>query len=345
VPVAALDAPSEGPPNTPGWTPGRLLEVSGSYWQTCALHAAVKLDIFSHLAPAPRSAEALARELGVDPRALEMLLNAAAAMGLLQKSAGRFGCSGSARTYLSRSSEHYLGHILLHHHHLFDAWGRLDEAVRTGQAVRERGDADEALRRESFLMGMFNLAMQVAPQVAATIDLAGRRHLLDLGGGPGTYAVHFCRENPGLRATVFDLPTSRPFAEKTIARFGLQRRVRFAPGDFHVDPVPAPCDVVWLSHILHAEDPAACRRIIANAAAALVPGGLVLVHDFFLSDDRAHPLFPALFSLNMLLATPAGQAYSESEVRHMLVENGISGVRRLDLKTPNDSGVLMGRVP
>jgi SAM-dependent methyltransferase len=194
-------------------------------------------------------------------------------------------------------------------------------------------------------MGMFNLAMQVAPQVAAAIDLAGYRNLLDLGGGPGTYAVHFCRENPGLRATVFDLPTSRPFAEKTIARFNLQRRVRFAPGDFHLDPVPAPCDVVWLSHILHAEDPAACRRILAKAAAALTPGGLILVHDFFLSDDRAHPLFPALFSLNMLLATPAGQAYSESEVRRMLVEIGISGIRRLDLKMPNDSGVLMGRVP
>lgn len=343
--MAARDAPLEGPPNAAGWTPGRLLEVSGSYWQTCALHAAVKLDIFSHLAPGPRSAEALARELAVDPRALEMLLNAAAAMGLLEKSAGRFGCSGPARTYLSRSSEHYLGHMLLHHHHLFDAWGRLDEAVRTGQAVRGRGDVDEALRRESFLMGMFNLAMQVAPQVAAAIDLAGYRNLLDLGGGPGTYAVHFCRENPGLRATVFDLPTSRPFAEKTIARFNLQRRVRFAPGDFHLDPVPAPCDVVWLSHILHAEDPAACRRILAKAAAALTPGGLILVHDFFLSDDRAHPLFPALFSLNMLLATPAGQAYSESEVRRMLVEIGISGIRRLDLKMPNDSGVLMGRVP
>ena len=343
--MAVLDPPPEGLPPAPGWTTGRLLEVSGSYWQTCALHAAVKLDLFSHLAQGSRSAEALARELGVDPRALEMLLNALAAMGLLEKSAGRFSCSGPARTCLSRSSEHYLGHMLLHHHHLFDAWGRLDEAVRTGQAVRGRGDADETLRRESFLMGMFNLAMQLAPKVAAAVDLAGRRHLLDLGGGPGTYAVHFCRENPGLRATVFDLPTSRPFAEKTIARFGLQGRVHFAPGDFHMDPVPAPCDVVWLSHILHAEDPAACRRVIAKAVAALSPGGIVLVHDFFLTDDRTHPLFAALFSLNMLLATPAGQAYSESEVRHMLAENGVSAVRRLDLKTPNDSGVLMGSVP
>jgi predicted O-methyltransferase YrrM len=329
---------------TPPWTPGRLFEVSGSYWQTCALHAAVKLDLFSHLASRPRPADALAGEIGVDPRALEMLLNAVTAMGLLEKSGGRFACTSPARSYLCRGSDQYLGHMLLHHHHLYDAWGMLDAAVRTGKAVRGRASVDDAARRESFLMGMFNLAMQVAPRVAGAIDLAGRKRLLDLGGGPGTYAVHFCRENPGLSATVFDLPTSRPFAEKTIARFGLQERVCFAPGDFHQDPVTGRFDVVWLSHILHAEGPAACRHIIARAVAALSPGGLMLVHDFFLGDDRAHPLFPALFALNMLLATPAGQAYSESEVRQMLAESGVSAVRRLDIKMPNDSGILMGSV-
>jgi predicted O-methyltransferase YrrM len=343
--VAAFSPSQQGPTQTPPWTPGRLFEVSGSYWQTCALHAAVKLDLFSHLASRPQPADALAGEVGVDPRALEMLLNAVTAMGLLEKSGDRFACTNPARRYLRRSSEEYLGHMLLHHHHLYDAWGMLDAAVRTGKAVRGRASVDDAARRESFLMGMFNLAMQVAPRVAEAIDLAGRKRLLDLGGGPGTYAVHFCRENPGLSATVFDLPTSRPFAEKTIARFGLQERVTFAPGDFHQDPVAGRFDVVWLSHILHAEGPVACRHIIARAVAALSPGGLLLVHDFFLGDDRAHPLFPALFALNMLLATAAGQAYSESEVRGMLAESGVSAVRRLDIQMPNDSGILMGSLP
>lgn len=327
---------------TPPWTPSRLFEVSGGYWQTCALHAAVKLDLFSRLDGASGRVDSLAEETGTDPRALEMLLNALVAMGLLQKSDDRYACTGPARTYLCTSDEQYLGHMLLHHHHLFESWGRLDEAVRTGKAVGGQSRFGDEARRESFLMGMFNLAMQLAPRVAAAIDLNGRKRLLDLGGGPGTYAIHFCRENPCLQATVFDLPTSRPFAEKTITRFGLEDRVRFMAGDFHQDPIPGRFDVAWLSHILHAEGHAACRRIIAKALAALAPGGLVVIHDFFLSDDRAHPLFPALFSLNMLLATPEGQAYSEGEVREMLVANGVSDIRRLDLSTPNDSGILMG---
>ena len=59
---------------------------------------------------------------------------------------------------------------------------------------------------------MFNLAMNLAPVLVPKIDLSNRRHLLDLGGGPGTYAIHFCLNNPQLKATVYDLPTTRPFA-------------------------------------------------------------------------------------------------------------------------------------
>ena len=70
-------------------------------------------------------------------------------------------------------------------------------------------------------MGMFNLASLLAPRIAQAIDLSGCRRLLDLGGGPGTYAIHFCLANPGLSAVVYDLPTTRSFAEETIARFDL----------------------------------------------------------------------------------------------------------------------------
>ena len=49
--------------------------------------------------------------------------------------------------------------------------------------------------------------------------------MLDLGGGPGTHAIHFCLKHPDLRATVFDLPTTRPFAEETIRKAALADRI------------------------------------------------------------------------------------------------------------------------
>ncbi len=165
--------------------------------------------------------------------------------------------------------------------------------------------ADEE-RRESFLLGMFNLANLLAPVLVKQVDLHGRRRLLDLGGGPGTYAIHFCQQNPELKASVYDLPTTRPFAERTIERFGLKERIDFQEGDFLRDKINGSFDVAWLSHILHGEGPEGCARLVEKAVTALEPGGLIMIHEFILNDDQAGPLFPALFSLNMLLGTEAG---------------------------------------
>jgi cyclopropane fatty-acyl-phospholipid synthase-like methyltransferase len=193
-------------------------------------------------------------------------------------------------------------------------------------------------------MGMFNMAMALAPRMANAIDLSSCSHLLDLGGGPGTYAIHFCLKNPGLKAAVFDLPTTRPFAKKTIARFDLSRRITFTPGDYHADDIPGRYDVAWLSHILHAEGPEACQNIIRKAVSALDPGGMIIIHEFILNDTQDGPLFPALFSLNMLLGTESGRAYSEAELSGMLARAGIRNIRRIPVQTPNDSGIILGTV-
>jgi len=75
--------------------------------------------------------------------------------------------------------------MIMHHHHLVESWSQLDQAVRSGRPVRGRVSFEDDTKRESFLMGMFNNAMLIAPQLTKTIDLSGRRHFLDLGGGPG----------------------------------------------------------------------------------------------------------------------------------------------------------------
>ena len=328
----------------PAWTPAELLNMSGSYWLSSALHAGVKLDIFTPLSAAALSAAALAERLNCSERGLTMLLDALAAMELLEKESELYRSSPFAAECLASSSAGYLGHIIRHHHHLMGSWLQLDESVRSGQPVRNRlSHEGEAVERESFLLGMFNLALQQAPAIAERIDLGGRTRLLDLGGGPGTYAVYFCRRNPALRATIFDLPTTRDFAEQTVRRFGLQDRIDFLAGDFQQDPVRGGYDVAWLSHVLHGEGAAGCAALLDKTVAALEPGGRLLIQEFILDDRRDRPLFPALFSLNMLLVTPHGQAYSESELRTMLAAAGLEQIERLPIELPNGAGIMSGR--
>jgi SAM-dependent methyltransferase len=326
------------------WTEGQILGVSGAYWQTCALHAAVKLGVFTAVGDARRTREALARTLGANPRALIMLLDALCAMDLLEKAGDGYTNTEAARVWLSKDSSKYLGFMIMHHHHLVTAWSQLDRAVMTGGPVG-RGPIPEAEERESFLMGMFNLAMSIAPRLVPQIDLGGRRSLLDLGGGPGTYAIHFCMHNPKLTAAVYDRKTTAPFALRTIRRFGMEGRVRFISGNYLKEPVEGSFDVAWLSHILHGEGMADCRRILGKTVSALTPGGLLLIHDFILEDTRDNPLFAALFSLNMLLNTDQGQAYSEGEVRGMMEGAGLRNIRRLPFRGPNDSSVMAGELP
>jgi SAM-dependent methyltransferase len=327
------------------WSPPQLLELSGGYWSTCTLHAGVKLGVFTPLSGEPLSAGELASRINCDPRGLAMLLNALTALELLDKQDETYVATPFAAQFLCRTSPAYLGHIIMHHHHLMSGWANLDQAVQTGAPIRERAShVDAESSRESFLMGMFNLAMLMAPKIVPNIDLTGRRRLLDLGGGPGTYAIHFCQQNPELSAVICDLPTTREFAERTVERFGLADRIKFAAGDFEIEELPKGFDVAWLSHILHGVGPQACTEILKKTLSALEPGGMILIQEFILDDSKDAPLFPALFSLNMLLGTPDGQAYSQSELADLLTAAGATEVRRLPLELPNGSGIMAARV-
>ena len=329
---------------TQSWNPGELLELSGAFWKTCALHAAVKLDVFSVIGNDRMRAEAIAEKLSGSLHGVERLLNALVAIGLLEKDGDIYVNIPAGREFLSKKSDKYLGHIIMHHHHLVEGWSQLDRAVLTGRPVRSRSSFSKEEWRESFLMGMFNMAMNMAPRLVPSVDLSSRHHLLDLGGGPGTYAIHFCLKNPGLKATVFDLPTTKPFAEKTIKKFELADRIDFLAGNYVEDEISGKYDAAWLSHILHGEGPQTCREIIQKTVSAMEPGASIVIHDFILDDSMDGPLFPALFSLNMLLGTESGQSYSESQIRDMLSTAGVKNIRRLAIQSPNDSGIIIGTV-
>lgn len=327
---------------SPELHPGKLLELSGSYWQTCTLHGGVRLDLFTTIGEFSLAADEVAEKIGAPARSLAMLLDALCAMGLLKKEDEKYRNTQLSSTFLSKSSPKYIGFMIMHHHHLVESWSRLDEAVMSGKPVRTKISFEEDDRRESFLMGMFNIAMATAPTLVPTLDISGKKQLLDLGGGPGTYAIQFCLHNPDLKCVVFDLPTTRPFAEKTIERFGQQNRISFQDGDFLKDPIRGEYDVVWISQILHGDSPSDCKRIIKKAASVLQPGGMIIIHDFILNNKKDAPLFPALFSLNMLLGTDGGQAYSEKEIMEMLKEAGFSNLSRTPYKGPMESGLIIG---
>jgi O-methyltransferase domain/Dimerisation domain len=326
------------------WNPGTLLEMSGYYWKTCTLHTGVKLDIFTIIESKAFSCDEINKTLKVDKRGLSMLLNSLSALELLVKKDEKYSNSPPALTFLSKESPQYIGFMILHHHHLMESWHKMDTAIVEGRPTRDRSSFSDEERRESFLMGMFNIGMATAPRLSKELDLSGCKRLLDFGGGPGTFAIHFCLANPGLSASVYDLETTRPFAEKTIKKFNASDRVNFISGNFIDDEIiHTPLfDVAWLSHILHGEGPEQATSIIGKAVLALKPKSKIFIHEFILNDTMDGPLFPALFSINMFLGTPEGQAYSKTQLSDMLKAHGVKNIKRLAFEGPTQSGILSG---
>jgi hypothetical protein len=131
---------------------------------------------------------------------------------------------------------------------------------------------------------------------------------------------------------------------KIIAKFDLSDRIEFVAGNYLKKKIQGRYDAAWLSQILHAESPGDCQRIIEKVVSALEPGGVIMIHEFLLNDTMDGPLFPALFSLNMLLGTAGGQAYSQKQIMAMLTKAGVSSIRRIPFDSPNGSGIIAGKI-
>ena len=48
---------------TTEWDPGKLFDLSGSYWQSCTIHAGTKLDVFTAIGNDSLSSDVIAEKI------------------------------------------------------------------------------------------------------------------------------------------------------------------------------------------------------------------------------------------------------------------------------------------
>jgi hypothetical protein len=324
-----------------GQSPQPLFELAAGFMRSRAFLTACQLELFTLLGDAGRGSEEVAKSLGADARATDRLMNALVALGLLTKRADRFANGPEAARFLVRGRPDFMGG-LDHWAHLWDSWGTLTAAVRTGGSVLPRPVGERGAEwLEAFIAAMHWRACQHAPAVVAALDIAGVSRVLDVGGGSGAYAAAFVRAKPDLQAVVIDLPAVLPITARYVEDSGLAGRIRLVPGDYDRDPLGEDFDLVLLSAILHSNGPEANRALLAKVAAALRPAGQVVVQDFLVDDSRTGPTFGVLFALNMLVGTTAGDTYTEAEVRAWMAAAGLGEIRRQDM--PFGTSLLVGR--
>ena len=317
-----------------GWQPARVLM------------AANHLDFFNAIGEGALSAEEVAAHCKCHPSSTERLLNACAALGILEKEGFLYRNSPEALESLVRGKPSYIGDAIAHQEDLWEPWGKLHEAVRTNRAVAGSHNASRGPDvHHNFIMAMHNGAMSNAPLLAEALDLSGRHQLFDAGGGPGTYSIFLVKRYPGLRAIVFDLPQTIAIAQEIIIQFGVADRVTTRAGDYLKDDFGQGNDVVLLSAILHSLGPERNQSLLTKAYASLIPGGLVVVREGLINEDGTSPMRAVLFSLNMLVNTGEGRSYSGSKIMNLMESVGFVEPAVVPVPQPMETSLIISKKP
>jgi len=303
-----------------------LIQSARSFQESRLLLTALELDVFATVGEGATAAE-VARRLGTDPRATEMLLNALVAVDALHKREAVFRCTVESKA---------LGPArpgLLHTVHLWDTWSSLTECVKTGRAVRSRGpESFPEARTRAFIAAMHARAQDSAQDTVRLSGIRDAKQMLDVGGGSGAFSIAFAKACPDLQAEILDLGAVVPLAEEYIREAGLQDRVRVRPGDMRTAELGEGFDLVLLSAVCHMFGEDENRSLIQRCARALVRGGHLVIREFILQNDRTGPPHAALFALNMLVGTDRGNTYTEGQYRAWMEEAGLGAVTRADPK-------------
>jgi hypothetical protein len=306
--------------------PAPVYEAATAFWKSAVLFAACRLGVFDALEDAAGAAQ-LAQRLNLSERGTSALLDACAAMGLIEKTGDTYRNTPAGDRYLtSRSPESLLVTLELQAG-TYPMWMRLSEAVRSGQPVIAPGEllgGNPELTRQ-FVVGMHQRALGTAEALMDAVDLTGHRVLADIGGGSGTYSMLMLQRYPGLRARVMDLAPILEVARTLVASSGVGDRIEMVPFDATTDDLGNGFDAALVSGLLHRMTAETSRSILRKVHAGMAPGGLIAVNDLFTVNGG--PAMAVLFGLQMLLTNDTGGAHEASDVASWLAQAGFVDVK------------------
>ena len=326
----------------------KLQGMARGFRQSQILFTCVRLGVFDALSGRCANASEIAEIVGADDRGIELLLNAAVSLGLLEKISDQYSNANSTETLLTSSVQGSIVPRLQLESAFYQRWGRLEEAVSSGK----RPDDDHKIEQpddwiRKFVYGLYNNALPIATTIAESILLQVDRplRLIDVGGCHGAYSMALVQRYPLMKAIIFELPRVVPVAKEIIEKAGFSERVKVQEGDFQKEPLGFGYDVALVFGVLNGEPLRGRPALIQKVFDALNPGGLIVLRDFVLDPDRAGPSEAAIFALQMLLATDAGGLDTRDDWEMWLKSAGFSSLKIVSLQDWVGSSLVIATKP
>src|SRR6185437_10680765 len=291
---------------------------------TAVMRSGLELELFTRIGEGAATPAALAEKTGSAERGIRILCDALATLGHLSRNPdGSYALTNDSAAFLDRHSPAYIGSVaeFIASPLLDQAFGRLTEAVRKGGTVLpdDPAMAPDSPYWVSFARNMGPmqrfpaqaLAELLVPKPGAPIKV------LDIAAGHGHFGIALAQRHPQAQVYALDWPAVLAVAKENAARAGVASRYHLLPGSAFETDLGTGYDWVLLPNFLHHFDPPTCEALLRRVKAALAPEGEAAVLEFVVDEERTTPQRSALFALIMLTTTPAGDAYSYSEIAAM----------------------------
>lgn len=315
-------------------SPRPLMRILGDFANSQILDASIEYDFFSLIAKGFQSAEEIAREAGTDPRATRIVLDSLPALGLIEKRAGNYLLTPTAKVFLVRGKPSYVGdfrHVALA---LWDGMAHLKESLKTGKPLSRMDTGAELQVWEKLVLGIIVIAEPAAKALCDILKIGGERKgikVLDIAGGSSIFGMTILTRDPSAQVTQLDWPNVNAVAKKANKARGLEGKIRFIDGEYHSAAIEANFyDLVLASNFCRFESPKGNQELFAKANSALKPGGIFVVNDFVPNEERTEPTFALRFSVYTLTHTPEGECWTLSQYSKWLKNAGFNAIETHD---------------
>ncbi|WP_158746534.1 methyltransferase [Acidisphaera sp. L21] len=322
-----------------------LFDLCAGFVYSQILLACVQLDVFEILAERPASIASLAIRLRLSVEATERLLAAATALQLTSRRGDRYALGPLGAAMVGNAA---IQQMVLHHPMLY---ADLQDPVALLQG--QKGGTELASYWSYASAGEGPVAAYtalmaasqplVSDEVIDAYSLGQHRHLMDVGGGDGSFLVAVAERVPGLQLTLYDLPA---VAEMACSRFAVSRltdRARAVGGSFLTESLPGGADVISLVRVIHDHNDPEALTILRAVRAALPKDGVVLLAEPMAETAGAEPVGHAYFGF-YLLAMGQGRPRTAAKLMALLQEAGFAKAQLLRTRSPLLARVIIANV-
>ena len=310
-----------------------ISNIAFGFMASKALFVALHCNLFSLLSKKKLTSEELAKLAVVPENRISTICTALTSIGLLIRENEKYQNSIGAEKYLVKDAKYDFGDYLrLQIDRQMYGFMQQLEGVVTNNMHKDDIDSyakwmDNEKEAEIYSDSQHAGSLGPGQSLANMIDFSEVNSLLDVAGGTGGFAIRLCEKNPNLSVTILDFPNVIKLGRRKVSEAGLSDRIHFIGCDaLDYDWPSANFDAVLMSYLYNGVPGEEIPKLARKAIDILNPGGLYIIHDFMVEDDRNGPHLAALWQLQHLAFTPTAKSITPSWVIKIMKDVGFFNI-------------------